>query len=92
MRAQDVLSDTQNEIEIQGTTVRKGTVGAFLVNAAAFANPSLALAAREAALRDLEALLPALRALGLFEVLEIRDPQLRAFVEARIGAASPAEA
>lgn len=92
MRAQDVLPDTQNEIEIRGTTVRKGTVGAFLVNAATFANPALTPAAREAALQGLEALLPALRALGLFEVFEIRDPQLRAFVEARIGAASPVEA
>lgn len=92
MRAQDVLPDTQNEIKIRGTTVRKGTVGAFLVNAAASANPALTPAAREAALQGLEALLPALRALGLFEVFEIRDPQLRAFVEARIGAASPVEA
>lgn len=83
MRAQDVLADHQNEIEIQGTTVRKGTVGAFLANARRLqATP--AGTPRDAALQDIAALLPALQALGLFDVLQIRDPQLRAFVEARL--------
>lgn len=83
MRAHDILPDHLDEIRINGTVVRKGSVGAFLTNAAAFSDPTLTDAARQAVLDDIEAALPALRALGLFEVLEIRDPQLRAFVEAR---------
>ena len=86
MRAQDFLPDTQNEVQINGTTVRKGTVGAFLVNATAFSDPTNTPAVRDAALRDIEEALPALQVLGLFEVLEIRDPKLRAFVDARIAA------
>lgn len=83
MRAEDVLADHQNEIQIHGTTVRKGSVGAFLANARALHNPALRGPDREAVLQDIAAILPALRAIGLFEVLEIRDPQLRAFVEDR---------
>ena len=63
-----------------------GTVGAFLVNATAFSDPTNTPAVRDAALRDIEEALPALQVLGLFEVLEIRDPKLRAFVDARIAA------
>ena len=47
MRAQDVLPDTQNEVQIN---VRKGTVGAFLVNATAFSDPTNTPAVRDAAL------------------------------------------
>jgi len=83
MRPQDVLPDHVNEAVFNGVNVRKGSVGAFLANAKSLREPGIADAAREGALRDIEALLPALRALGLFEVFEIRDPALRAFVEAR---------
>jgi hypothetical protein len=82
MRAQDILADHADEVQINGTTIRKGSVGAFLANAVALRDPAVTGAAREAVLDDVAAALPALRALGLFDVLEIRDPQLRAFVEA----------
>lgn len=83
MRAQDVLPDDVNEVDLGGVRVRKGSVGAFLVNAARFQDPAITGEARAAVLRDIEEGLPALRALGLFDALEIRNPQLRAFVEAR---------
>lgn len=82
MRAHDVLPDDLNELQINGTTVRKGTVGAFLANAAALKDPTLTAAAREALWSDLEASLPALRALGVFDVFDIKNAELRAFVEA----------
>lgn len=81
MRAHDILPDHTNEVQINGTTIRKGSVGAFLANAVAFRDPAVTGLARKSVLNDIEAALPALRALGLFDVLEIRDPQLRAFVE-----------
>lgn len=83
MRAQDILPDDANEASFAGMTIRKGTVAAFLANARAFADPALADAARAAALAEIEEALPALRALGLFEVLEIRHPPLRALVHER---------
>jgi uncharacterized protein len=81
MRAQDVLPDHVNQVEVGGVTVRKGSVGAFLANARVLQDPGATAAARAAATGDIKALAPALRALGLFDVLEIRDPQLRALVE-----------
>ncbi|AJK46631.1 hypothetical protein [Burkholderia plantarii] len=81
MRAEQLLPDGTNEVELNGVTVRKGTVGAFLANARVLGTPDAPRAAREAARADIAAALPALRVLGLFEVLEIRDPALRAWVE-----------
>lgn len=80
MRAQDVLPDDVNEVEVGGITVRKGSVGAFLANARVLQDLTASTEARTAAVGHIEALAPALRALGLFDVLEVRDPQLRALV------------
>ena len=81
MRASDVLPDHVNEGEFDGITVRKGSVGAFLANARILANRSASPEACSAAERDILELLPALRALGLFDVFEIRDEKLRVFVD-----------
>ncbi len=82
MRAEDILSDQQNQREFQGVTVRKGTVGAFLVNARVLRDTAAPAEARAQAEQDIVADLPALRALGLFEVLEVRDAGLRRLVDA----------
>ncbi|WP_246794964.1 hypothetical protein [Burkholderia perseverans] len=82
MQAEQLLPDGINEVELNGVTVRKGTVGAFLANVRVLGTPDAPQAAREAARADIAAALPALRVLGLFEVFEIRDPALRAWVEA----------
>ena len=81
MRAQDMLPDAQNQVERDGVIVRKGSVGAFLVNAKAWCDPAADTAARQTAERDLIELLPALRALGLFDVLAVKDEGLRALVD-----------
>ena len=83
MRPQDVLPDGVDTATFHGVSIRKGSVAAFLANAALLRDPALTQAQRAAALGDIETLVPALRALGLFEVLEIRDASLRAFVETR---------
>jgi uncharacterized protein len=82
MRATEVLPDDVNEAQIGGTTVRKGSVGAFLANARIIHDQASSAEARLAAERDLIELLPALRALGLFDVFAIKDEKLRAFVDA----------
>ncbi|AOI95370.1 hypothetical protein [Burkholderia sp. LA-2-3-30-S1-D2] len=83
MRAEQMLPDHANRIEADGTTIRKGTVGAFLVNARVLTDPNAAPAERARAEVDTTDALPALRALGLFDVLEVRDPALRAWLDAR---------
>jgi len=84
MRAEDLLPDHQNKFQFSdGAVIRKGTVGAFLVNARIWCDPAAEPAQRAGAERDLIDSLPALRALGLFEVLSIRDDALRDFVERR---------
>lgn len=82
MRADEILADKVNETEINGVVVRKGTVGdAFLANAKTFIDPAASVEARSIAERDIIEGLPALRALGIFEILEIRDEGLRTLVE-----------
>lgn len=81
MRAEDLLSDNQNQVERDGVVIRKGSVGAFLANANVWCDPKLDAAQRAAVEGDILALLPALRALGLFEVFAIRDTALRQLIE-----------
>jgi hypothetical protein len=82
MRAEDRLPDAANESFIDGISVRKGTVGAFLLNAKVWSDRTSSDEARIIAERDIVDALPALRALGLFDVLSIRDERLRAFIDA----------
>ncbi|RKP46167.1 hypothetical protein [Pararobbsia silviterrae] len=84
MRASDFLPDHVNQGDINGTTVRKGTVGAFLVNARVWSDPHASADAKAQAQADIVEALPALRAIGLFDVLEVRDAGLRAWIQNRI--------
>ena len=81
MRAEDVLPDAVNQAVIEGVTVRKGSVGAFLANAKILLDSNSTLEDRTLAEKDLISLIPALRALGIFEVLQIRNEELRRLVE-----------
>ncbi len=80
MRADQMLPDHLNEGQFNGVTVRKGTVGAFIANHRVIADPAATEQAKAIALRDLQEAVPALEALGLFEVMEIRSPAVRAIV------------
>ena len=82
MKAEDLLPDHLNQADINGVVVRKGTVGAFLANARIWTDRLSSAQGRADAERDIVDALPALRALGIFEVLEIRDAALRSMVEA----------
>ena len=83
MKAQDLLPDGQNQLVQDGVVVRKGTVAAFLINARTWGSTSPGSAERVAAEADMVDALPALRTLGLFEVLAIRDNALRHWIEAQ---------
>lgn len=80
MRAEDILPDDVNHGSFDGVVIRKGTVAAFLANAKALSRADISAAERAAAQRDIVDSLPALRALGLFDVLAVRDDALRALI------------
>ena len=82
MRADQILPDDVNHGQFDGVTIRKGTVAAFLANARTWADARASADERAQAQAQIVQDLPALRALGLFDQLEIRDAALRAFVEA----------
>jgi len=92
MQAQDVLPDGQDFVVRNGLALRKGSVGAFLANAQVLQDPTATAEARRAAERDLVSLLPALEALGLFDVFELRSPTLRDAVARHRAALSPTPA
>ncbi|ALM51474.1 hypothetical protein [Halomonas huangheensis] len=81
MRAEDILADDQQQVERRGVTIRKGSVGAFLANARILSDASTDAEKHARAERDILGLLPALQALGLFEVFAIRDATLARLVE-----------
>ncbi|HEX4419414.1 MAG TPA: hypothetical protein VH165_15990 [Kofleriaceae bacterium] len=80
MRPQDILPDHVNEISIGDLQVRKGSVAAFIANALIVTDPQTSDAERAEAEQHLTQLVPALTALKLFEVFEIRNPHVRALV------------
>lgn len=82
MRPDQVLPDDVDHGQFNGVTVRKGTVAAFLANARLWGDRSAGTQERLQAQAQIVEDLPALRALGLFDVMEIRDDALRAFVAA----------
>ena len=81
MKAADILPEGKNQIELNGVIIRKGSVGAFLVNARVWCDPTVDSAQRASAERDMIEVLPALSELGLFEVFSIRDAALRQWVD-----------
>jgi hypothetical protein len=52
-----------------------------LVNARVLTDPAASAESRATAERDILEALPALRAIGLFDVLQVRDERLRLLVE-----------
>ncbi|PLY41249.1 hypothetical protein CSZ94_16595 [Janthinobacterium sp. ROICE36] len=87
MRAKDVLPDQQNQGQFNGVIVRKGTVAAFLANARLWLDETASVAERTIAERDILDALPALHALGLFDIVQVRDAALCELVS--VSAARP---
>ncbi|WP_027802959.1 hypothetical protein [Paraburkholderia dilworthii] len=92
MRAEQFLPDHVDSVDVHGVTIRKGTVAAFLANARVWSAPRASETARTQAAADIVEAMPSLRASGLFDVLIIRDPLLRAWIDALPLTASPGEA
>ena len=84
--AQDVLPDGAEGRDFGGTYVRKGSVAAFIANAKALGRLEPGSAEYEAAAAAIRTLRPALEAVGLFDVLAIRDPAVAAAVHGEASA------
>ena len=83
-RVPEVVSSTSSkDFEFQAVTLRKRTVAAFLANARTWTDPHVGAEERARARAQIAADLPALRAQGLFEVMEVRDQRLMALVHQR---------
>ncbi len=82
MRAEDILPDDTDRTDFNGVTVRKGSIAAFLANAAILTDAATTVAARTVAEQDMIAAMPMLHAVGLFEILEPRHGLVRALVDA----------
>jgi hypothetical protein len=80
LRPEDMLPDDVDRTEIGGVVVRKGTVGAFLQNAMRWSDPGTTDVKREALTREIVVSVPALRALGVFDVFDVRDEGLRKLI------------
>ena len=77
LRPEDMLEDEQDVRIINGVQVRKGTLGAFIVNARRLDAYAVGSAERGEILDHLREFAPAVRAVGLLEVFEPRSEVLR---------------
>ena len=80
MKPAELFPDGPDSMIVNGQTVRKGTIGAFIQNALALSDPSIDTTTRQRIEDDLINLLPNMEALQAFEVFEIRDPRLQELV------------
>lgn len=81
MRADDVLPDHLDQGNFNGVTIRKGTIAAFLANAKAWCDPSRPAAERDEARAHIAESVADLRAVGLFDVMAVRDVRLQALLD-----------
>jgi len=79
-RPEDILPDDTDRTDFGGVTIRKGTIAAFLQNAMRWSDPGTSDAERKLLEDAIVEAMPALRAVGLFDVLDARDEQLRALL------------
>jgi len=81
VRPEDVLPDGVEGGEFGGEYVRKGSVAAFVGNVRALAEVEPSGARWEAIVEQLRELKPALVRIGVLDVFEIRDPEVRSLVD-----------
>ena len=81
VKPQDVLADGQECAEFDGVSVRKGSVAAFIGNVRALAEAEPSTPQWDEIVSQLRELKPALGRIGVLDVFEIRDPELRELVD-----------
>lgn len=76
-----MLADGLDGRDIQGTYVRKGTVGAFIQNVKALESVEAGTPEYEALIDEIRRAKPMLAALDVFDVFDIRDRTVAALLE-----------
>jgi hypothetical protein len=79
MRPEDVLPDQDSFITQGEQQLRKGSVAAFMANIRILQN-DMAKADHTTAKQHLLELMPTMKALGFFELFEIRDEKIRKLI------------
>jgi hypothetical protein len=82
IRPQDVLPDEVDNTLMDNVQVRKGTVAAFVANAKLLETLPPDAPDRPAVEAQLRALVPGVRAVGVFDVLAPRSPAIAALIDA----------
>ncbi|HET6479980.1 MAG TPA: hypothetical protein VFG35_08085 [Actinoplanes sp.] len=81
VRPEDMIPDNADVLVVSDDVqVRKGTVAAFIATAQNLAKLEPGTSEYDEVVAQLRALTPALRAVGLFEIFEVRSPDLRALI------------
>jgi hypothetical protein len=75
VRAEELFADDADEITLNGTDVRKGTIAAFAHNAIVLEQADPASDEYARALADLREIAPILRAAGMFDVFSVTLPR-----------------
>jgi hypothetical protein len=86
MRADELFADDADEITLNGTDVRKGTIAAFAHNAAVLEQTDPASDDYARALADLREIVPVLCAAGMFDVFSVTLPRAAMIVAEWAGA------
>ena len=76
----DVLPDGVDAAEFQGTQVRKGSIKAVIDNIKALESVSPGTSEYEAIVAQIQELKPALIAVGVFDVFDVKDPAIAAIL------------
>jgi hypothetical protein len=71
-----LLPDDKNFAELNGITVRKGTMGAFFANLRILSSMPSDAPGRPAIIEQLQHAVPTMRENGLFELFTFRSPEL----------------
>ena len=71
-----LLADDENFTELNGVTIRKGTIGAFFANLKVLSTMPIEGPGRDAIIEQLKQGVPTMRENGLFEMFRFRSPEL----------------
>ena len=82
MKAEELLPDNQNQITINGQEIRKGSIGAFLLNCKAVMKLDKNSNEYKTTMNTIKEQALVLEKIGLFEVFEIKIPEIREALKA----------
>jgi hypothetical protein len=76
VRAEHLMPDDKDFAELNGVTIRKGTMGAFFANLRILRETAEDSPDRDAIIEELKQGIPTVRENGLFELFTFRSPEL----------------